>query len=161
MKKIVMTFMSLMLLWSVSPVGAEEAAGVSPDDTTRATADVSDKAEQPVIFVLSYLHMNRRCMTCEKLETYSAEAVLTEFATQLKDSSFVWRTRNFEDEGNEHYAEKYNLYSQSLIISKLQDGQEVEAKSLGKIWELVGDKEDFIAYVQTEVREFMNPVEDK
>lgn len=161
MKKIVMALMSLMLLWSVSSISAEEAAVITPDDTTRATADVSDKTEQPVKFVLSYLHMNRRCMTCEKLEKYSAEAVLTEFATQLKDSSFVWRTLNFEDEGNEHYAKKYSLYSQSLIISKLQDGKEVEWKSLGKIWELVGDKEDFIAYVQAEVREFMNRAEDK
>ena len=95
-------------------------------------------------------------MTCEKLEAYSEEAIGSGFATALKDSAIVWRTLNFEDEGNEHYAKSYQLYSQSLIVSRVRSGEEVQWKSLGKIWELVGDKEEFIAYIQTEVKAFMN-----
>jgi hypothetical protein len=68
---------------------------------------------------------------------------------------------NFESEGNEHYAKDYQLYSQSLIVSKLQDGKEIEWKNLDKIWKLVRDKDEFIAYVQAEVKDFMKPSKEE
>ena len=100
-------------------------------------------------------------MTCGRLESYSQEAMSTGFAEQLKDSSIIWRVENFEQEGNEHFAKKYQLYSQSLILSRQHNGKETEWKSLDKIWQLVGNKEKFITYVQAEVQTFLNPTEEE
>lgn len=146
-------------------IGGEAAPGsgekeIQSNDTPQAAANsvAEEKTDQIVVY---YLHMNRRCRTCGKLEAYSKEAVESGFAEQLKDSSIVFRVENFEKKGNEHFAGDYKLYSQSLILSRQEDGKETEWKNLNKIWKLVGNKEEFISYVQTEMAEFLNPKEDK
>ena len=161
MKTVVVTLIGLMLLLSASMVNAEIDPNVQPSDTSKAATDDSLTTQISDLVVIYYLHMNRRCMTCEKLEAYSKEAVSSGFAEQLIDSSIIWRVVNFEEDGNEHYAKEYQLYSQSLIVSKLHDGKEVEWKNLDKIWKLVYDKEKFITYVQTEINEFMKQAKEK
>jgi hypothetical protein len=71
----------------------------------------------------------------------------------------VFRVENFEKKGNEHFAKDYQLYSQSLILSRQHDGQETEWRNLDQIWKLVGNKEKFFAYVQTELEDFVNSSE--
>ena len=161
MKNVFIIIVGLALLLSAAMVIAGGQAETASRDTTGEVAVESKDSRQADQVVIYYLHMNRRCMTCEKLEAYSKEAVETGFAEQLKDSSIVFRVENFETEGNEHFAEDYQLYSQSLILSRQDGGKETEWKNLDKIWKLVGDKEEFIAYVQAEITEFMNPTEEE
>jgi hypothetical protein len=153
--------MGLILLLSVSIIANDQTPTVKPSDSTETAEVVSDKASESDQIVVYYLHMNRRCMTCEKLEAYSEEAISTGFVEQLKDSTLIWRVTNFETEGNEHFAKDYQLYSQSVILSRQRDGKELEFKNLDQIWKLVGDKEEFVAYIQTETQQFMNPAEEE
>lgn len=145
------------LLFSAAIVIADDTPGDLPKDAADSAAVDSIQQQAPDRVVVYYLHMNRRCMTCGKLEAYAREAVEVGFAQQLEDSSIVFRVENFEQKGNEHFAEHYQLYSQSLILSRQHEGKETEWKNLDRIWQLVGNREDFIAYVQTEVFEFMHP----
>ncbi len=130
-------------------------------DTNSVLSGDSTQAPQDNKVVVYYLHMNRRCQTCKKLEAYSHEALQDGFADQLKDSSVIWRVVNFEEKDNEHYGADYQLYSQSLILSKLRNGKEVQWENLDKIWELVGHKDKFLAYVQNKVRRFMTRTSEK
>ncbi len=107
--------------------------------------------------VVTYFHGNRRCATCMKLEAYSHEAVTSGFGDDLAAGTVEWRVVNFDDEANQHYTKDYGLYSQSLVLSHVVDGKEVSWKNLDKIWELVGDKDKFVPYVQSSTRDFMNP----
>lgn len=159
MKSVFIIMIVSALLLSAAIVIAEDKAESAPKDSTEVLTVESKVSQQSDQIVVYYLHMNRRCMTCGKLEAYSKEAVETGFVEQLKDSSIVFRVENFETEGNEHFSKDYQLYSQSLILSRQHDGIETEWKNLNKIWKLVGDKEEFITYVQTEVAEFVNPEE--
>lgn len=161
MKYIVIIMIGLVLLFAAAIVMAEDKPETTPKDSSKDVAVESNQAEASDQVVVYYLHMNRRCMTCGKLEAYSKEAVEAGFAGQLKDSSIVFRVENFEQEGNEHFAEDYQLYSQSLILSRRHEGNETEWKNLDKIWKLVGNKEAFITYVQAEVTEFMHPNEEE
>ncbi|NQT06261.1 MAG: hypothetical protein HQ575_01830, partial [Candidatus Omnitrophica bacterium] len=43
----------------------------------------------------------------------------------------------------------------SLIISLVQNGDEVTYKNLTEIWQLVGDKEKFLDYVKEEIEELL------
>lgn len=142
----------MFLFLSAVLAGAEEIT------ENKVTTPKVESSEQTIVY---YLHMNRRCMTCEKLESYSQEAIEAGFAEQLKDSSIVYKVLNFEVEGNEHFAKDYKLFSQSVVISHQVDGEETKWKNLDKIWELVHDKKEFIAYVQTELKEFKKSLESK
>jgi len=159
MKNVIIVMIGLGLLFSAATVIAEDKAETAPKDSTEVLTAASEDQQQSDQVVVYYLHMNRRCMTCSKLEAYSKEAVETGFAEQLKDSSIVFRVKNFEQEGNERFAKDYQLYSQSLVLSRQHDSKETEWKNLDKIWKLVGNKEEFITYVQTEVADFVNPKE--
>lgn len=159
MKTLVFSLIVLVLLLSASVMSADNIVEGQSNDSTKAIIADSLKSQGSDRFVIYYLHMNRRCMTCEKLEKYSEEAVSAGFAEQLRDSSIVWRVVNFEVKGNEHFAKDYQLYSQSLIVSKVRDGKETEWKSLDKIWTLVGNKDRFISYVRSEVKDFIKPAE--
>lgn len=161
MKNVLSLIVWFASVFSVVGVMAEEKLRIESNDSAEVVITESEDLPTSDLIVLYYLHMNRRCMTCGKLETYSKEAIETGFAEQLKDSSIVFRVENFEQEGNEHFAKKYQLYSQSLIISRQHNGKETEWKSLDKIWQLVGSQEEFIAYVQTEVASFLEPIEDE
>lgn len=161
MKNILIIVVGLFLLFSAAAAMAEDKPESVTTDSTTVVADETKPAPVSDQVVVYYLHMNRRCATCGKLEAYSREAVEAGFAEQLKDSSIVFRVENFETEGNEHYAKDYQLYSQSLILSRVQDGSEIEWKNLDKIWTLVGDKQEFIAYVQSAIADFVQPGEKK
>ena len=159
MKNAFILIVGSILLFSVVAAIAGDKPETTPKDSTKVTTVESEKSQRSDQVVVYYLHMNRRCMTCNKLEAYSREAVESVFAEQLRDSSIVFRVENFEQEGNEHFAKDYQLYSQSLILSRQNEGKETEWKNLDKIWKLVGNKEEFITYVQTEIADFVNAKE--
>ncbi|MFH2055072.1 MAG: nitrophenyl compound nitroreductase subunit ArsF family protein [bacterium] len=122
-------------------------------DTTTSTDSV-DVADQSVV---TYFHGDVRCATCKKLEAYSHEAIVEGFSDELKSGSLVWRTVNYDEDANKHYIDDYKLYTKALIVSKMSDSTEVGWVNLEKIWSLVGDKDEFVKYVQTETRNFMSP----
>ena len=161
MKKVAILAVGLMLIFSAVAIIAQDYPAIQPADSTEAKEAVTKDSLESDQIIVYYLHMNRRCMTCGKLESYSQEAMSTGFAEQLKDSSIIWQVENFEQEGNEHFAKEYQLYSQSLILSRQHDGKEIEWKNLDQIWKLVGNKDKFITYVQREVKTFLSPAEEE
>ena len=145
---------SLILIAMILLLGA--VTGYTSDQPADAKA-VDAIAAADTVVTAYYLHGHRRCATCEKLEAYTAEAVKTGFSEQIGDSSVVWRVLNFEEEPNEHLAEHYELITQSVILSKTVDGEEIVWKNLDKIWQLVGDKEKYLEYIKAEVTAFVAP----
>ena len=161
MKNVLIVMIGLVLLLSSVLVVAEEKPRTEPDDSVQGVIAEPEKAQTSDQVMVYYFHMNRRCMTCEKFETYSKAAIETGFAEQLKDSSIVFEVKNLQQEGNEHFAKNYQLYGPSLILSRQRNGKETEWKNLYDIWKLVGNKEEFAAYVQTEVEGLLIFKEDE
>jgi hypothetical protein len=156
MKHVIMVISAVLLLASGLVFAGDDSLKVAADSTAGGEVEpvpVQDTSSRVVVY---YLHGHRRCTTCKQLESYSEEAVKSGFATELKDSVVIWRVVDFESEGNEHLVQDYGLYSQSLVLSRLKGGQEIQWKNLDKIWTLVGKKEEFMAYVQSELRAFLN-----
>ncbi|MBD3297802.1 MAG: hypothetical protein GF341_04035 [candidate division Zixibacteria bacterium] len=120
------------------------------DDTTSATS--VDKDDSTIVY---YFHGNKRCMTCRKIEALAEKAVLSGFDEELADSTLQWRVLNFQDDENAHFAKSYKLFSQTLIVSRHVDGEEVAWRNLDQIWTLVHDEDAFISYVQDEVDALM------
>ena len=161
MKKLIVWLVGLVTILTASVIIADDAIQVEDNDTTESVITSTAGTESSDQFVIYYLHSTQRCITCKKLEAYSEEAISTGFTEQLTDSTIVWRVVNFEEKGNEHYVKDYQLYTKSLILSRLHEGKETGWKNLDKIWKLVGNKDEFIAYVQTEVGNFMKPAEEE
>jgi len=107
-----------------------------------------------------YFHGDVRCPTCHKLESYAKEALDTYFAKDVADGKIQWKPTNIDTAGNEHFVKDYELVTKSVILSKMVNGQQVTWKNLDQIWDLVSDKDKYLAYVRDNVASF-NAQEEK
>ncbi len=144
---------TVVLFVVMAAVGSPQAGNSTPpsSDSAKSMEPTTAKGQ----LVVTYFHGNARCATCRKLEGYAVEVMDSTFGASLKDSSIVWRLVNYDETENEHYLKDYSLFTKSLILSFMVDGKEKAWKNLDKIWELVGDKEEYQAYVRNEINTFL------
>ncbi len=120
-----------------------------------APAPASLAADSPLKVVAYYFHVTVRCVTCRTIESYSREAIEKEFAKELKDGTLEWRPVNVQLPENRHFVRDYQLFTRSLVLAKIRNGKQVEWRNLEKVWELVGNKREFLKYVQSNVRAYL------
>ncbi len=102
-----------------------------------------------------YFHGNARCPTCHKMEQYTKEAIEGSFKDKLDNGLLIFKAVNVEKKENEHFVNDYQLYTKALIISRVENGKEIQHKNLTKIWEYVRDKKKFFNYVTTEINNYL------
>ncbi len=105
--------------------------------------------------VVTYFYGKVRCFTCRAIEAQAKEAIEKGMADFVSDGLVEWRTVNFDQPGNEHFREDYQLSSQSLVLSFQKDGKQLRWKNLERVWELVHTPEEFTAYVVSETHAFL------
>jgi len=108
-----------------------------------------------------YFHRTVRCPSCEKIEALSKRAIEEGFSPELAIGRVTWQSVNLDDPGNAHYADDYQLQSQSLVVSVIQTGKETQWRNLEKVWDLLEDDPAFIAYVQEEIRSLLSELPEK
>ena len=102
-----------------------------------------------------YFHTTYRCATCRRIEAYSREAIEAGFARELKDGSLEFRLVNIQLPENRHFIEDYQLFTKSLVLVRLKGGKQVEWTNLDRVWELTGNRDAFLGYVQQGVRGYL------
>ena len=102
-----------------------------------------------------YFHGSLRCSTCYKLEEYAKEAIKGNFKSELASKKLEFKVINIDEKDNMHFVNDYQLYTKALVLSLVKDGKEVNSKNLNKIWELVGNKDEFIEYIKVELANFL------
>ncbi len=135
-----------------STLAGSKGSGKEP---TVASDTLTDKAKAKHQLIVYYFHGNQRCANCIKIEAYTKETVDSTFASQLKDSTVVWRLVNTDEDANKHFREDFQLFTKSVVLSDLADGKQIRWKNLDKIWEYLGDKAAFQAYVRDEVASYL------
>ncbi|HNR13491.1 MAG TPA: nitrophenyl compound nitroreductase subunit ArsF family protein [Thermodesulfobacteriota bacterium] len=118
-----------------------------------ASAQPADKV------VVYYFHSDMRCPTCHKIEQYTKAAVETSFAEEIKTGLVEFAVINTDRDENSHYLKDYQLYTKSVIVSLVKQGKEQKYKNLAKIWNLVGNKEQFSEYIKTEINTYLAEIE--
>ncbi len=131
----------------------QEPAAEAAQQASGATADVAEVPADGV--VAYYFHSTFRCPTCQGIEAYAREAIETGFADALNDGRVRWRVLNYEKPENRSLARKYEIAMPMVVLVKLERGSEKSWKSLDRVWELNGNKREFIQYVQEETRSLL------
>ncbi|HNY70004.1 MAG TPA: nitrophenyl compound nitroreductase subunit ArsF family protein [Syntrophorhabdus sp.] len=125
----------------------EKKVGASENQESR-----QQKGHQIIAY---YFHYKFRCPTCTRIEKLTQEAVASGFRDELKDGRLVLKIVNVDDKDNEHFLKDYDLQMQSVVIAETKDGLQLQWKNLDLIWDLVGDKQAFIKYIQDETRSYL------
>lgn len=98
-----------------------------------------------------YFHGKARCPTCETIQAYAHEAVHQGFADQLADGRVYWQVIDYETPENEHYAKEFELIAATVVVARVDGGAVVRRERLDRVWELVGEKDEFIEYVREQI----------
>lgn len=93
-----------------------------------------------------YFFGKPRCTTCMKIENYTKGAVAS-----MKDKDIVFKGIDMDNPNNGAMVKKYNLYTKSVIVSKVKNGKE-QWKNLDKIFLKVANEQDFKNYITTEIK---------
>jgi len=99
-----------------------------------------------------YFHGKIRCPTCESIESYAHEAIRAGFAGPIEGGQLAWQVVNYELPENEHFRTEYELIAPTVVLVEMDGGSQKECRNLARVWELVGDKEAFVKYIQEETR---------
>ncbi|MBL7064317.1 MAG: hypothetical protein ISS49_08975 [Anaerolineae bacterium] len=127
-----------------------QAVTPSPE---HASDDEAAEAQHTVIAY--YFHGTSRCQTCRTIEQYAHEAIEDGFPEELQSGMLEWRAVNVEEPQNEHFIGDYELLTRSLVLVDMEGGNQTMWKNLERIWELVGDREAFVSYVQEETKAYL------
>ncbi len=103
-----------------------------------------------------YFHGNARCKTCLTIELYTLEAIETGFPEALKAGRIEFLTVNLDIAENEHFIDDFQLAARTVVLQRVIDGERKEYLDLHRVWELVGNKEAYVAYIQEETGKFIN-----
>jgi hypothetical protein len=113
---------------------------------------VAISADPPADRVVAmYFHRTQRCPTCQKMGSYSEEAVKTGFREQLTAGTVAFYYVNFEDKKNAKLVKGYKVSGPALIVARIKGKKVKEFKDLEDIWTHVTNKKEFINYVQENV----------
>jgi len=91
-----------------------------------------------------------------KIEAYSQEAILTGFPQDIKKGRLDWQVINVEEIKNRHFIKDYQLITKSVVLVAFENGKQTEWTNLSRVWELAGNKDVFVKYIQDEMRTFLN-----
>jgi hypothetical protein len=117
------------------------------------SAQGAKAADSTVIRVL-YFHGTVRCQACLTIEQYTDMTMKYRFQDQINAGKVVWKSIDYEKENDTASVNRYGLENQALILSKVVNGKEQKWKKLERIWELYGDMEKFLDYVEKTVKRF-------
>jgi len=149
LKTIITFFLLAFVVVSIIFMAARE---IAPSSTSNPKTS-PEKQDDGIIAY--YFHGNKRCDNCRKIESYSREAVQTNFADQIKNGKLRWLIVNKDQPAHEHFVKDFQLYANSVVLAEVQNGKTARWKNLDKIWELLDNKTAYLEYVQTEMKSFL------
>jgi hypothetical protein len=136
------------LAGTVALAGAVAGAGQEP----KATATAAEAPTASPTVLVYYFHATTRCATCRKIEAYAHESVTSRFGPELEARRLEWKTVNVDEPANQHFVRDFQLYTRSVVL--VDPTNPKRFKVLDRVWQLVGDKAAFQAYVEQELRGF-------
>jgi len=154
-KRIITLILIAFVIGSIIFVIVKENRSKQQKDTATVIPNVtvleSKNPKEESYIIVYYFHGNMRCRTCVAFEQYTKDALDEFFAGKMKEGKLIYKVVNVDDNENEHFIRDYSLTTKSVVLAKFTDGKEVKWKNLDEIWKLVGNKEQFINYIKSEI----------
>lgn len=126
-------------------------------DSNAGTGSVTD-VDTPLPangMVAYYFHGETRCPTCRNIEAYAQEAIRSGFSEDVDSGKIRWQVVNYETPDNTHFATDYEIVSSTVVLVRFSQGKQADWRNLMRVWELVGDKDAFLDYVQRQTQEML------
>ncbi|MBU0468920.1 MAG: hypothetical protein KKD07_05725 [Candidatus Omnitrophica bacterium] len=124
---------------------------VNVDPVVKAGSSINDSK-----LIAYYFYTTARCVSCHKIEQYTKESLEKFFFDEIAAGKIDFQMLNIDEPQNKHYIQDYQLYTKSVVLSKVSDGKEIKFKNLDKVWNLLNNKNKFYEYIKEETNNFIN-----
>ncbi len=153
-KKIMTIILLIFVAASIVFMVIKQIKGTSAVAPTAGTGQTIS-AVPPMTDVLTvyYFHGNQRCMTCNKIEQLTKQAVEKKYADELASGKIVFRAVNVEEPVNEHFVKDFSLTTRSVVMQK--NGN---FKKFDEVWTFVREPEKFTEYIQDGVSRMISDI---
>ena len=102
------------------------------------------------VVVVYYAHATIRCVSCETIERLTHETLEEQFAAATDEGKLVFKEVNFQE--NRPFAKQYAIVANCVIVSRLEQGQEIRHERLEKVWDLYENPPLFKRYLGEAIR---------
>jgi hypothetical protein len=149
---------AIVLIIAKTPAICSE---IAVSDGPVETVKLENKVAAPMkegpdhTIVVYYFHTTNRCYSCTRIEKLTYLAIAEGFDQELGDGRIKFASINVEQDENKHFIKDYKLYTKSVIVSDVAQGQEHRWKNLQRVWELLREDQAFKEYVQEEVKLYL------
>lgn len=151
---VLLAFVVASVLYLVGGYGGR-APAEAPGGSTRGAAGNAARAVADRV-VAYYFHGTARCRTCLAIENTAREVLQTELASDFESGAMQWRTVDYEQPGNEHFAEEFELTGATLVLVREAGGRAERWDKLERVWELIDDDDRFSEYVLHRARDYLS-----
>jgi len=110
------------------------------------------KTDSGVSYTMYYFHPTARCESCINIENFTKKIIETKYS---KDPAIKFIALNIEDSQNQHFRKDYDLKFSSVVLTKQSNNQEEKYKNLDSIWSYSDNKDGFLKYMDSEIKEFI------
>lgn len=139
-------FTNLLLLFIVGSIAFMVFKEIKAKNTaaTAGKESVLPNTDKKGVLFVYYFHGNKRCMTCNRIEELTKQALQAKFAGQLADGKVVFRSVNLDEPANEHFIKDFQLAAKTVVMQK--DGK---FEKFDEVWDLAGEPAKFTGYIQS------------
>jgi len=123
---------------------------------TSGTENAEEFSVPETGYVMYYFTQGKDCSTCDNIEAYALETLNAHFSKEVSSGVIEWAKVDTDNPENEHFNTDYNLYTKSIVLVEYADGEQVKWEHLEKVWDLVYEKPEYVAYVRSRTAEFMS-----
>ena len=119
------------------------AGGEQAEVRTRLAGD-GDKV------VVYSVHMTFRCWECNQIEFLTKELLDKEFARHQASGLIEYRSVDYMKDTD--FARRYNIASSTVVLVRIENGQEAGFERLDEVWTKARNREEFLSYVRGAIR---------
>lgn len=156
-KKIMTIILLIFVVASIVFMVIKQIQGASSATPTAGTEQATSVAPQTDdVLTVYYFHGNKRCMTCNKIEQLTKQAVEEKYSGELASGNIVFLPVNVEIPENEHFIKDFELSVRSVVMAR-----EGKFEKFDSVWELVNEPEKFQSYIQDGIKEMLENSPDE
>lgn len=153
-KSLVRTVLLLFVAISIAVLVVQEFHARHVEQVTAAQPPT--KFPRNTRVVAYFFHANRRCAPCVQYEDTAREAIEEAFPNELRQGVVEWKSINLASPENRHFATEYQLYSRTLVLVKVRNGQQVAYNNLMAGWELIENRAALKKFIQAAVSDYLS-----
>ena len=142
------------VLVTIGFAAGRRTAPMPPAVVDAATADAAPREEAADKVIVYAAHMTFRCPECTQIEWLARELIENEFAAERAGGRLEFHVVDYMRDTA--FARTYNISSSTIVVVRVEDGEERDFQRLDEVWTKTGDRNAYFEYVRSAIRKSLD-----